>query len=169
MFHPDYKYITDKLPASLVKRAYQRLLCHSRTPIPPEHISKKYDQIEDYLHHTLKVYQNSLDRKRKTMNCKNILQPEVLYSSSIHQPALLQKDDLALSERLKEVKELKQHLLEYNRDTFGRFMQNLTKTHESQIETNRQMRLEIDNLKLQVQGVEKFLAYLRRNLDNSIH
>jgi len=47
--------------------------------------------------------------------------------------------------------ELKQQLLEHNRDTFGQFMQDLNKTHEKQIETNRQMRLEIRDLKLRVQ------------------
>jgi hypothetical protein len=78
MFHPDYKCITDRLPASLVKRAYQRLLRHSHSPIPLEQISEKNDRIEDYLHHTLKVYQNSLNWKRKTMNCKNTLQPAPL-------------------------------------------------------------------------------------------
>jgi hypothetical protein len=29
MFHPDYKYITDRLPVSIKDRAYQRLLNHS--------------------------------------------------------------------------------------------------------------------------------------------
>src|SRR3954447_10361748 len=85
MFHSDYKCITDKLPASLVKRAYQRLLCHSHSPIPLKLISEKNDRIEDYLHHTLKVYQNSLNQKRKTMNCKNPVQPEVSCSLSIHE------------------------------------------------------------------------------------
>ena len=101
MFHPNYKYITDKLPASLVKRAYQRLLHHSCTPIPLEQISEKNDQIEDYLCHTLKVYQNSLNQKRKTINCKNPVQPEVSHPLSIG------------------AKKLKQQLLEHNRDTFG--------------------------------------------------
>ena len=45
-------------------------------------------------------------------------------------------------------------------------MQDLIKTHEKQVETNQQMRLEINNLKLQVQKVEKFLIYLK-SLTNS--
>ena len=52
-------------------------------------------------------------------------------------------------------------MLEYNRDTFGQFMQDLNKTHEKQIDANRQMRLEIKDLKLRVQKVEKFLTYLK--------
>src|SRR5437763_662630 len=113
MFHPDYKYITDKLPASLVKRAYQRLLRHSHSPIPLELISEKNDRIGDYLCHTLKVYQNSLNWKRKSMNCKNPVQPaplEHLKGAEVSCPLSIGAE------------ELKQQLLEHNRDTFGRFM-----------------------------------------------
>ena len=62
---------------------------------------------------------------------------------------------------LKALSALHKRLLEYNRDTFGQYMQDLDKTHEKQIEANRQMRLEIRNLKLRVQEVESYLAYLR--------
>lgn len=65
IFNLDYKYITDKLTISLINRVYQRLLYHSRNPIPLE-------QISDYLRHTIGIYQNSLDRSRKTMDRKNL-------------------------------------------------------------------------------------------------
>ena len=157
MFHPNYKYITDKLPASLVKRAYQRLLHHSCTPIPLEQISEKNDRIEDYLCHTLKVYQNSLNRKRKTMNHKNSLQSAPLECPK----GAVVSYPLSIG-----AEALKQQLLEYNRDTFGRFMQDLITTHKKQVKTNQQMHLEIENLKLRVQKVENFLAYLK-SLTNS--
>ncbi len=60
MFHSDYKHITDKLPESLIKRAYQSLLNH---PVPLEMFSGKSDRIESYLRHKLEVYENSLNRK----------------------------------------------------------------------------------------------------------
>ena len=151
MFHPDYMYITDKLPASLVKRAKQRLLCHSKDPVPLESISKKSEQIESYLRHSLELYQNSLNRKRKTMNCKNALQPaplERLKEAEVSCPLSI------------ETEELKQQLLKYSRDTLGQFMQDLNKMHEKQIEANRQMHLEIRDLKLRVQEVENYLDYL---------
>ena len=62
MFHPDYNYITDKLPVSIKDRAYQRLLNHSHKPIPLNQVSEKNKWIEDYLHHTLEIYQKSLDQ-----------------------------------------------------------------------------------------------------------
>ena len=71
MFHSDYNYITDKLSVSIKDRVYQRLLNHSRKPIPQNQISEKNKRIEDYLYHTLEIYQKSLDRSRKTMDRKN--------------------------------------------------------------------------------------------------
>src|SRR4051812_31365318 len=67
MFHSDYKHITDRLPDSLVKRAYQGLLNHSKNPVPLEMISGKSGRIESYLRHKLEVYENSLNRRRKNM------------------------------------------------------------------------------------------------------
>ncbi|PKC57989.1 hypothetical protein RhiirA1_471640 [Rhizophagus irregularis] len=74
MFHSDYKHIIDRLPESLIKRACERLLYHSKDPVPLESISKKSERIESYLRHTLEIYENSLNRKkRKTMTQEKIL------------------------------------------------------------------------------------------------
>ncbi|GET49953.1 hypothetical protein RhiirA1_469127 [Rhizophagus irregularis] len=43
ILHIAYKDIIDKLPESLVKRAYQSLLNHSKNPIPLEMISGNSD------------------------------------------------------------------------------------------------------------------------------
>ncbi len=75
MFHSDYNHITDRLPDSLVKRAYQGLLNHSKNPVPLEMISRKSDRIESYLRHKLEVYENSLNRKRKSMAQEKLLHP----------------------------------------------------------------------------------------------
>src|SRR3954471_2330826 len=74
MFHFDYKHIIDRLPKSLVKRACQRLLHHSKNPVPLESISEKSERIESYLRHTLEIYNNSLNRKQqnKSMNQKKL-------------------------------------------------------------------------------------------------
>ena len=75
MFYFDYKHITDRLPDSLVKRAYQGLLNHSKNPVPLEMISGKSGRIELYLRHKLEVYENSLNRKRKSMAQEKLLRP----------------------------------------------------------------------------------------------
>src|ERR1051325_10020685 len=76
MFHSDYKHIINRLPESLVKRACERLLHYSKDPVPLESISGKSERIESYLRHTLEVYENSLNKKkRKTMTQKKLLRP----------------------------------------------------------------------------------------------
>ncbi|GBB95684.1 hypothetical protein RclHR1_25950001 [Rhizophagus clarus] len=74
MFHSDYKHIIDRLPKSFVKRAYERLLHHSKDSVPLESISRKSERIESYLRHTLEVYENSLNKKK----CKTIAQEKLL-------------------------------------------------------------------------------------------
>src|SRR5436189_5918015 len=76
MFHSNYKHITDRLPDSLVKRAYQGLLNHSKNPVSLEMISGKSGRIESYLRHKLKVYGNLLNRKRKSMVQEKLLRPQ---------------------------------------------------------------------------------------------
>ncbi|RHZ85661.1 hypothetical protein Glove_63g18 [Diversispora epigaea] len=61
LFHIDYKIITDKLedklPKSLVKRLYDRLLSLKHNPITLNQISEKHNRIETYLYHTLEIYE----------------------------------------------------------------------------------------------------------------
>ncbi|PKY46407.1 hypothetical protein RhiirA4_420624 [Rhizophagus irregularis] len=47
---------------------------------------------------------------------------------------------------------LQKQMLKYNKETFGRFMQNLTREHEERIKANNQLRHEINKMKTQVQG-----------------
>ena len=133
MFHPDYNSITDRLPLSLVKRAYHRLLHHSRNPIPKKQISEKCDRIEDYLRHTLNIYENSLDRRRKTIDRKKLRSqswPEC--PTSLSYVYIADKETQADNNNtcnheeeikrrvIKELDIIYNHLLEYNRDNFGR-------------------------------------------------
>ncbi|RGB23292.1 hypothetical protein C1646_677219 [Rhizophagus diaphanus] len=64
-----------RLSESLVKRAYERLLHHSKDPVPLESISRKSERIESYLRHTLEVYENLLNKKRKSMAQEKLLCP----------------------------------------------------------------------------------------------
>ena len=52
-------------------------------------------------------------------------------------------------------------LLKYNKETFGRFMQNLTRDHEKRIKENNQLRQEISKMKVQVQKMEKVIASIK--------
>src|SRR5271170_856784 len=139
MFYPDYNSITDRLPLSLVKRVYHRLLTHSRNPISLEQISKKCDRVEDYLRHTLNIYENSLGQRRKTMDrkrpqswpeCPTSLSEKFVYVADRGTQAASTTFDheKEINRRvMKELDVIYKYLLEYNRDTFGQFMKDLTR------------------------------------------
>ena len=65
LFHSDYRSITDKLPKSLVKRSYDRLLSLKYNPIIPDQISEKHSRIETYLQCTLEIYEQGKARSHK--------------------------------------------------------------------------------------------------------
>ena len=126
MFHSDYKHIIDRLPESLVKRVCQRLLHHSKDPVPLESISGKSERIESYLRHTLEIYENSLNRKRKTMTQEKILRPRSWPKCSVFSasPTIyvtdigIQTNDYEEENNcqiMNELKVFRQHLLDYNR------------------------------------------------------
>ena len=61
---------------------------------------------------------------------------------------------------------LQKQMLKYNKETLGRFMQNLTREHEERIKENNQLHYEINNMKAQVQGMEKNLAFMKSSGNN---
>lgn len=77
LFHPDYKSIIERLPKSIVERAYYRLIEGKRHPIHPNEINKKHDYIETYLRHTLSVYERSLLRKRDNYRFKKFINKSI--------------------------------------------------------------------------------------------
>ena len=181
MFHSDYKHITDKLPESLIKRAYERLLHHSKEPVSLDSIFSKSERIESYLRHTLKVYEKSLNRRRKTMTQEKLLHsrswPEcnvfpslpVVYVTDIGVqtngiwPEVLKHDHKEENNRrvMNKLKVLSQHLLDYNRRTFRKFMQDIEKDYREQVSMNKKLRYEIKDLKIQLLEAEKGLASMK--------
>ena len=67
---------------------------------------------------------------------------------------------------MNELKVLSQHLVDYNRRTFGKFMQDIEKEYRERINANKKLRCEIHNLKTQLQKAEKELASME---SSSIH
>ncbi|CAB4438738.1 unnamed protein product [Rhizophagus irregularis] len=56
---------------------------------------------------------------------------------------------------------LQKQMLKYNKETFGCFMQNLSREHEERIKENNQLCYEINKIKAQVQGIEKAFAIMK--------
>ena len=176
MFHSDYKHITDRLPDSLVKRAYQGLLNHSKKPVPLEMISRKSGRIESYLRHKLEVYDNSLNRKRKNMAQTKLLRPRSWPECNVF-PALpaiyvtdsnTQTDSIPRNHEeennirvMNELKVLSQHLTDYNRKIFEKFMRDIEEDYRERVSANKKLRCEIGDLKVRVQEAEKNLVSMK--------
>ncbi|GES85326.1 hypothetical protein GLOIN_2v1773502 [Rhizophagus clarus] len=166
------------LPDSLVKRAYQSLLNHSKNPVPLEMISGKSDRIELYLRHKLEVYENSLNRKCKNMAQEKLLRPRSLSECNVFpaSPAIYVTDNGTQTENsacnheeennrhlvINELKVLSQHLLDY-RQTFEEFMLDIEKEYRKRVTANKRLRCEVENLKMQVQEAERELAIMKSN------
>nr|CAG8620952.1 8667_t:CDS:2 [Entrophospora candida] len=162
MFHPDYNPIIAKLPKSLVKRAYHRLLYHSRSPVIPERISEKCDRIENYLYHTLEVYEKGLNRKRKKQiqiieplenlshNNKASVKTYIDMTNQETQtqninPICTCNHEEEINRRVKkELDILCRRLLEYNEETFGKFMREIIIEHVDRIKANKKLRCEVE-------------------------
>ena len=64
---------------------------------------------------------------------------------------------------MNELKILFQHLVDYNKRTFGKFMQDIEREYREQVTANKKMRYEIENLKMQVLEAERKLAFIKSN------
>ena len=64
---------------------------------------------------------------------------------------------------MNELKVLSQHLLDYNRRTFGKFMQDIEKDYRERVSTNKKLRCENEDLKMQLLEAEKELASMKSN------
>ena len=56
---------------------------------------------------------------------------------------------------MNELKVLSRHLVDYNKRTFGKFIQDIEKEYRERINANKKLRCEINDLKTQLQEAEK--------------
>ena len=151
---------------------------HSKDPVPLESISEKSERIESYLKHILEVYNNSLIRKkRKTMTQKKLLRPRSWPECNVSptSPAIYVTDigvqingtcnheEENNHQVINELKVLSQHLLDYNKRTFGKFMLDIEKEYRERVTANKRLRCEVEDLKMHVQKAEKKLAFMKSN------
>jgi cell division septum initiation protein DivIVA len=64
---------------------------------------------------------------------------------------------------MNELKVLSRHLVDYNKRTFRKFMQDIEKEYRERINANKKLRCEINDLKTQLQEAEKELASMKSN------
>ena len=141
MLHSDYDPIIKILPRSLVERSYKRLLSHSHHPVPPNEIGKKDKRIENYLLHTLTVYQNGLIRKRKKNQPIDVL--AILLNSSDNNADM--KNEETQTEHIisinhkdeinQRIKDSVHNLYKRLHETLGKLTRETTQEYEEQVQT----------------------------------
>ena len=62
---------------------------------------------------------------------------------------------------MNKLKVLSQHLLDYNRRTFRKFMQDIEKDYRERVSINKKLRCENEDLKMQLLEAEKELASIK--------
>src|SRR5439155_15248612 len=67
---------------------------------------------------------------------------------------------------MNELKVLSQYLLDYNKRTFEKFMQDIEREYREQISANKKLLCENEDLKMQLQEAERKLASMK---SDSIH
>ncbi|CAG8768822.1 2269_t:CDS:2, partial [Rhizophagus irregularis] len=127
-----YTELLVMLPASVIHEAWIRLTTRKRSPLSVSDASGVNSMVELFLKHEVERYQKKLARQRLTVKQTYMPRNRMTQDMISEEVAILQK-----------------HLLEYNKVTFGQFIQNLTREHEKLIETNHQIQHEIDTMKKQ--------------------
>jgi len=69
---------------------------------------------------------------------------------------------------MNELKALSQHLLDYNRKTFGKMIQDIDNDYREKVSANKILRYKIEDLKMQIQEAEKKLTSIKSDFTHAI-
>jgi hypothetical protein len=177
-FNQIYSELLAKLPASLINEAWLRLTSRKRNPLSEKEASEINPIVESFLKHEAIRYQKRLMRQRRTQSwpeCPTSFKkiPCIFVTDNGSQtdnitwPEALKHDHEEENNRrvMNELKVFRQHLLDYNKRTFEKFMQDIEKEYRERISANKKLRCENEDLKVQLQEAEKELASMK--LDSS--
>ena len=165
-FNQAYSELLTKLPASIRNEAWIRLTLRKRNPLSEKEASEINPIVESFLKHEAIRYQKRKMCQKRTQSwpeCPTLL-PFKEISTIFVADNGTQTDDStwpgqkdSLNQALKhdyeeennrqvmnELKILSQHLLDYNRQTFGKFMQDIEKDYRERVTANKKMRYEIE-------------------------
>ena len=177
VFNQAYSDLLAKLPASLINEAWIRLISQKRNPLSEKEASEINLIVESFLKHEVIRYQKRLMRQRRTQSwpeCPTLLPFKKISTIYVADNGTQTDDSTWPNQALKhdheeennrwvmnELKVLSWHLVDYNKRTFRKFMQDIEKEYRERINANKKMRYEIKNLKMQVLEAEKELASMK--------
>src|SRR5256714_12843997 len=159
VFNQAYSDLLAKLPASLINEAWVRLTSRKCNPLSEKEASEINPIVESFLKHEAIRYQRRLMRQRRTQSW-----PECPISFKKHHVTdnESQTDNITCDHEeennrwvMNELKVFRQHLLDYNKRTFEKFMQDIKREYRERISANKKLLCENKNLKIQLQEAEK--------------
>ena len=169
-FNQAYSDLLEKLPASLINEAWIRLTSQKCNPLSEKEASEINPIVESFLKHEAIRYQKRLMRQRRTQSwpeCPTSLSfkkiPYICVTNSDAQTDNITCNHEEENNRrvMNELKVLHQHLLNYNKRTFEKFMQDIEREYRERISANKKLLCENEDLKMQLQEVEKELASMK--------
>src|SRR4051812_49007656 len=172
-FNQAYSELLAKLPTSLINEAWIRLISRKHNPLSEKEASEINPIVESFLKHEAIRYQKRLMRQRRTQSWLECLISFKKIPCILDTDNGSQIDNSACDHKeennrwvMNELKVLSQHLLDYNKRTFEKFMQDVNQEYNERISANKKLHYEIEDLKMQIQEAEKELASMKLN---SIH
>ena len=182
-FNQAYSELLAKLPASMINGAWIRLTSRKRNPLSEKEASEINPIVELFLKHEAIRYQKRLMRQKRTQSwpeCPTSLSFKKISTIYVADNGTQTDDSTWPGQRdssnqalkhdyeeennrrvMNELKVLFRHLVDYNKRTFGKFMQDIEKEYRERINANKKLRCEINDLKTQLQEAEKELASMK--------
>ncbi|CAG8536415.1 13913_t:CDS:2, partial [Gigaspora margarita] len=165
-FNQAYTGLVQQLPPSLVEDTWKRLTMRKRNPLTELEARGINPEIEDFLQHEIIVYTRKKQRQRRSIPLlENLLYdidmanqetqiqntaPICICDQTHKCPCFASEDEIN-----------RQRLMEYNENTFGKFMREITNEHEERVKANKKLRCEVEEKKIELREAEKILASLK--------
>jgi hypothetical protein len=184
-FNQAYSKLLAELPPSIKIEAWVRLTSRKRNPISKKEASEINPIVESFLKHEAIRYQKRLMRQKRTqswLECPTLLPFKEVSTIYVADNGTQTDDSTWSGQRgfsnqalkhdyeeennrrvINELKVLSQHLVDYNKRTFGKFMQDIEKDYRERVSMNKKLRCENEDLKMQLLEAEKELASMRSN------
>ncbi|PKY59858.1 hypothetical protein RhiirA4_430714 [Rhizophagus irregularis] len=168
-FNQAYSELLAKLPASIINEAWIRLTSRKRNPLSEKEASEINPIVESFLKHEAIRYQKRLMRQKRTQSwpeCPTLLPfkeistiyvadngtqtDDSTWRGSSNQALKHDHEEENNRRVMNELKVLSQHLIDYNRRTFEKFMHDIEKEYRERVNANKKLRGRIEDLKLQL-------------------
>src|SRR6266487_252154 len=148
--------------------AWIHLTSQKHNPLSEKEASEINPIVESFLKHEAIRYQKRLMHQRRIQSwpeCPTSFKkiPYIFVTDNGSQTDNITCDHEKENNRrvMNELKVFRQHLLDYNKRTFEKFMQDIEREYRERISANKKLLYENEDLKMQLQEAEKKLASMK--------